>query len=64
MSEIMNDRLIENLEADLAVAWQDLQEMEADIAGGMDVPENQIERLEASVKPIERKITDAKNDKT
>ena len=60
----MNDRLIKNLEADLAVAWQDLQEMEADIKGGMDVPESQIERLEASVKQIERKIKDAKNDKT
>ena len=60
----MNDRSIENLEADLEVAWQDLQEMEADIAGGMDVPESQIERLRASVKQIERKIKDAKNDPT
>jgi len=60
----MNDRLIENLEADLAVAQQDLQEMESDIAGGMDVPESHLERLRASVKQIERKIKDAKNDKS
>ena len=60
----MNDRLIENLEADLAVAQQELEEMEADIAGGMDVPESQIEKLRASVKQIERKIKDAKNDPT
>ena len=60
----MNDRLIENLEADLEVAQQDLQETQADIKGGMDVPESQIERLRASVKQIERKIKDAKNDQT
>jgi len=60
----MNDRLIENLEADLEVAQQDLQEMEADIKGGMDVPETHLERLRASVKQIERKIKDAKNDKS
>ena len=58
----MNDRLIENLEADLAVAWQDLQEMEADIAGGMDVPEAHLQRLQASVKQIERKIKDARGN--
>ena len=60
----MNDRLIENLEANLEVAQQDLQETQADIVGGMDVPESQIERLRASVKQIERKIKDAKNDKS
>ena len=60
----MNDRLIENLEADLEVAQQELQEMEADIAGGMDVPESHLERLESNVKQIERKIKDEKNDKT
>jgi len=58
----MNDRLIENLEADLEVAQQDLQEMEADIKGGMDVPETHLERLRASVKQIERKIKDARGN--
>ena len=60
----MNDRLIENLEADLEVAQQDLQETQADIAGGMDVPEVYLQRLQASVKQIERKIKEAKNDPT
>jgi len=60
----MNDRLIKNLEADLEVAQQELQEMESDIKGGMDVPETHLYRLESSVKQIERKIKDAKNDKT
>ena len=60
----MNDRLIENLEADLEVAQQELQETQADIDGGMDVPESQIERLRASVKQIERKIKDVKNDQS
>ena len=58
----MNDRLIENLEADLEVAQQDLQETQADIAGGMDVPEAHLQRLQASVKQIERKIKEAKEN--
>ena len=58
----MNDRLIENLEADLEVAQQDLQETQADIAGGMDVPEVYLQRLEANVKRIERDIRDAKEN--
>ena len=58
----MNDRLIQNLEADLEVAQQELQEMEADIKGGMDVPESHLERLRASVKQIERKIKDARGN--
>jgi len=60
----MIDRLIENLEADLEVAQQELQETQADIKGGMDVPEDHLQRLQASVKQIERKIKDEKNDKT
>ena len=58
----MNDRLIENLEADLEVAQQDLQEAQADIAGGMDVPESHLHRLESNVKEIERKIENARGN--
>jgi|GEM_PF-3098403 len=58
----MNDRLIENLEADLAVAWQDLQETQADIKRGKDVPESQRQRLKSNVKEIERKIENAREN--
>jgi len=60
----MNDRLIENLEANLALSQQELEEMEDDIKCGKDVPESQRQRLESNVKEIERKIKDAKNDKS
>jgi len=60
----MIDRLIENLEADLVVAQQELQEMKTDIDGGNDLPEIYLYRLESNVKQIERKIKDAKNDKS
>ena len=60
----MNNRLIENLEANLAFSQQELEDMENDIKRGKDVPESQRQRLESNVKEIERKIKDAKNDPT
>jgi len=60
----MNDRLIENLEANLALSQQELEEMEDDIKRGKNVPETHLHRLESNVKQIERKIKDAKNDPT
>ena len=60
----MNDRLIENLEANLAFSQQELEDMEDDIKRGKNVPESQRQRLESNVKQIERKIKDAKNDPT
>ena len=60
----MNDRLIENLEANLAFSQQELEDMEDDIKRGKNVPESQQQRLESNVKEIERKIKDAKNDKS
>jgi len=58
----MNDRLIENLEANLALSQQELEEMEDDIKRGKDVPEVYLQRLEANVKRIERDIRDAKEN--
>jgi len=58
----MIDRLIENLEADLVVAQQELQEMKTDIEGGMDVPQVYLHRLESNVKEIERKIENARGN--
>ena len=58
----MNNRLIENLEANLAFSQQELEEMEDDIKRGKDVPEVYLQRLEANVKRIERDIRDAKEN--
>ena len=58
----MNDRLIENLEANLAFSQQELEDTEDDIKRGKNVPESQRQRLESNVKEIERKIRDAKEN--
>ena len=58
----MNDRLIENLEANLVFSQQELEDMEDDIKRGKNVPESQLQRLKSNVKEIERKIENARGN--